>query len=65
LYLPSSGSPSSLLLITDPRFFIQTVSSRFHKLSMKKRRNRPRKLTASTTPIHGWRMRVICPPPNR
>ena len=52
-------------LITAPRFFIQTVSSRFQKLSVKKRMKRPRKLTASTTPIHGWMTRVIWPPPNR
>ena len=57
--------PSSRSLITAPRFFIHTVSSRFHRLSAKKRKKRPRKLKNSTTPIHGWTARVIWPPPNR
>ena len=65
LYLPSSGRPSSLLLITAPRFFIHDRVVAVPEVEREEADEQTEEADASTTPIQGWMMRVIWPPPNR
>src|ERR1700745_2044810 len=65
LYLPTSGKFSSWLVSTSRIRASQVPSSRFQRLALQNRRNNPAKEKNSTTPIHGWIVRVHWPPPNR
>ncbi len=65
LYLPSSGSSSSLPARISPGWDIHSASSRLGRLRRTMRQKSTKKLAKRTTPIHGWRKRAVWPPPKR